>query len=639
MTENLNNNLLDYLKFYFSIENPQYAILINGKWGSGKTFFIKNQLNGWNNQPKSNNSESILLKPIYISLYGVSSIAEINTKIKEALNPLLYSKEAKIIKSIFLGAIRTATHINFDADGDGNSDGKVSFDINSLGLLKSSDKKIKGNKILIFDDLERCSLKITDLFGYINEFVEHFNCKVILLSDEEKILKKCEENKEPYNEFKEKLVGQTFTIQPDVKSAINSFINKSEKSIEKHFLLSSVEIIESIFNASRIENLRILKQSIWDFERFTTQLEDLIIQHPQYKKFLNSLLAHFLLVYLEYKSGNQKISQLGIYNNSDEQKNFEIEISTKYNAALERFAVYNRMFVIEYRFIIAFINNGYSNAIQLNKSLKQNGFFRDTEIKDWEKLWSWEELEDSEFDIIYKNVLSDFKGSKFSNPYILLHVVTILFSLIEKKILEDDKSEIMDLFKNQFDTILSANKDKTFSLFGDNSWGRGYREKNSIEFKEILTCINEKVKAHNSQNKDDYLKSVFETLNNDNISQLQEKLDEPLPDKSTTYSYVPILTTVNGSELAERLLQLNNKNLESFFTFLRSRYYPEKIYSNGYLEPFNAQDKDCLVAVKNRFEIELSKLNRIKKYNLTNHTSSLTELIDKLDKLEKQEKR
>lgn len=636
MTEDLNKNLLDYLKFYFSIENPQYAILINGKWGSGKTFFIKNQMNGWNNKTKSKNSESILLKPIYISLYGVSSIAEINTKIKEALNPLLYSKEAKIIKSIFLGAVKTAMHINFDANGDGENDGKVSFDINSLGLLKSSDQKVKGNKILIFDDLERCSIKITDLFGYINEFVEHFNCKVILLSDEEKILKKCGENKEPYNEFKEKLVGQTFTIQPDVKNAINSFINKSEKSIEKTFLLSSIDLIESVFNASRIENLRILKQSILDYERFTKQLEDLLIQHPQYKKFLNSLLAHFLLVYLEYKSGNQKISQLGIYNISDEHKNFEIEISTKYNAVLERFEVYNRMFVIEYRFIIAFINNGYSNAIQLNESLKQNSFFRDTEIKDWEKLWSWEELEDSEFDIIYKNVLSDFNDSKFSKPYILLHVVTILFSLIEKKIIDDDKSKIMDLFKKQFDAILSANKEITFSLFGDNSWGKGYREKNSTEFKEILTYINEKIKVHNSQNKDDFLKSVFETLNNDNISHLQEKLDEPIPDKSTTYSYVPIFTTVNGNELGERLLQLDNKNLESFFTFLRRRYYPEKIYSNGYLEPFNAQDKNCFVVLKNRFSVELPKLERIKRYNLKSHIDFLTDLIDKLDKLGEQ---
>ena len=639
LTESLNKNLKDYLKFYFSIENPQFAILINGKWGSGKTFFIKNQLIHWNKKNGKDNADNIVLKPIYISLYGVSNTNEISAKIREALNPLLYSKGAKIVKNVFLGAIKTATHINFDTDGDGKSDGKVSFDINSLGILKSSDKKIKGNKILIFDDLERCSIKIIDLFGYINEFVEHFNCKVILLSDEDKIYRKCEENKDSYEEFKEKLIGQTFIIQPDVRNAINSFINKSTKSIETQFLLSSINLIESVFIASKIENLRILKQSILDFERFTLQFEDSLIQHSKYKQFLNSLLGHFLLVYLEYKSGNQKISELGIYNISDDQKKFESQIKSKYDEILDKFEVYHRMSVIEYRYIIEFINNGYSNTSQLNDSLKKNGFFRDTELKDWEKLWSWEELDDSEFEKIYKSVLDDFNNSNFSNPYILLHVVTIIFSLIEKKIVDGNKSKLVESYKKQFDAILENNKNEAFSHFGDHSWGKGYREKDCKEFKELLTYINEKVKIHNSQNKDDYLKTVFETLDDENISQLQEKLDKPLPDRSSNYSFVPILTTVNGQKLAEKLLLLNNKNLELFFYFLQRRYYPEKIYSNGFLEPFNAQDIDCLIELKNRFNSELPKLKIIKKHNVANHINFLTDLIDKLDKLNKEEKK
>jgi hypothetical protein len=47
-----------------------------------------------------------------------------------------------------------------------------------------------NHKIIIFDDLERCKLKISELFGYINEFVEHYGCKVILLSEEIKIFEK-----------------------------------------------------------------------------------------------------------------------------------------------------------------------------------------------------------------------------------------------------------------------------------------------------------------------------------------------------------------------------------------------------------------------------------------------------------------
>ena len=38
MTEDELTKRLDY---YFRRENPDYAIMITGKWGTGKTYFIK----------------------------------------------------------------------------------------------------------------------------------------------------------------------------------------------------------------------------------------------------------------------------------------------------------------------------------------------------------------------------------------------------------------------------------------------------------------------------------------------------------------------------------------------------------------------------------------------------------------------
>ena len=655
----LNTNLKEYIKFYLTLSNPQFAILINGKWGSGKTYFIKNQIDKWNAELKTNKTDSvkqkpfswsrkkqqndseindiITLKPIYISLYGVSKTNEINNKIKEALNPLFYSKGAKIIKNILLGAVKTATHINIDADGDGKSDGKVSFDINSLGLLKGADGKIKGEKMIIFDDLERCKLKISELFGYINEYVEHYNCKVILLSDERKILDKCKEDKDDYNEFKEKLIGQTFIIQADIVKAVDAFINKSSKSAESDFLSSSKELIKNVFEASKIENLRILRQAILDFERFVNQFDSSIINHKKYADFLNSLLGHFILVYLEFKSGNLSISKISDYSFTDDKKEEEQKIRTKYDEILDKFGVYHRKSVIHYEEIVDFINNGYSNTVKLNKALKENGFFRDTEEKDWEKLWGWEEIDDDEFNTLYSSVLNSFKNKEIQNPYVLLHIITILISLQRKGIIELTDLDLVFMFKEQFEIILNKHKDEPFSKFGEHSWGKGYREKESEEFKQIISFANDRVVLHNSQNKDDYLKQVFENINDENISHLQEKLDASLPDRSSNYSFVPILTTVDGKKLADSLLKLSNKNLDLFFYFLNRRYYPEKIYSNGYLEPFNAQDKTCFIEIKKRFESEVDSFPKIKRYNLKNHINFLEELIKKLEKLELKE--
>ena len=78
----------DYLKN----ELINYAILIKGEWGSGKTFFVKKNI-----VKRYDNA-------LYISLYGISSIDKLSEKIyleiiiyglpeKAAVQPLSYSKD------------------------------------------------------------------------------------------------------------------------------------------------------------------------------------------------------------------------------------------------------------------------------------------------------------------------------------------------------------------------------------------------------------------------------------------------------------------------------------------------------------------------------------------------------------------
>lgn len=41
----MNTKIFDYLNVYASTPDPQYAIMLRGKWGCGKTHFIKGWLN------------------------------------------------------------------------------------------------------------------------------------------------------------------------------------------------------------------------------------------------------------------------------------------------------------------------------------------------------------------------------------------------------------------------------------------------------------------------------------------------------------------------------------------------------------------------------------------------------------------
>lgn len=628
----VNQNITQYLNYYLATDNPQYAVLINGKWGSGKTFFIKNLIEQWS-KGKNDENDNVKLKPIYVSLNGISDVNQITQKIKEALNPLLYSKGAQVVKKIFFGVLKSAAHINLDTDGDGKSDGKVSFNIDSIGLLKNDDPKIKGQKILIFDDFERCKIQISEIFGYINEFVEHHKCKVVILSDEKKIYEASSENGEQitYKDFKEKLIGQTFTLEVELDKALDHFTKSSKSDTIKN----SKDLIKQVFGASEIQNLRILKQALSDFDRFIPQIDERIKKRKKYPTFLKNLLGHFLLVYLEHKGGNDQIGNLGNFSITDEQKEFESKIKSKYDIILDKNGVYHRMSVIPYELILDFLSNGYCDRDELNQELKKNGFFRDEEEEDWAKLWYWEILDDEEFDIIYKSVFEDFQREKFNNPYKLMHVITILFSLINCGIISESKSEITKSFKKQVNKIFRDNKNETFSMTGDHSWGKVYHGSKSIEFKKLQKFFNDKVTKHNSSNKDDYLKKLFEGINDDLVNDLPDKLDAPLPDRSATYRFVPILVTVNGEILAKKLLRLKPKNLELFISFIRRRYYPEEVYANGHLEPFNAEDKDCFIAIRDHFRKELDNLGRVRKFNVSQHINFLDQLIEKLENLNK----
>lgn len=72
--EDLVESILDYVRSDYT----DYAIMINGEWGSGKTHF-------WNNKIKKK-IESMQLNgkrytTIYMSLYGISNLEEISKKI------------------------------------------------------------------------------------------------------------------------------------------------------------------------------------------------------------------------------------------------------------------------------------------------------------------------------------------------------------------------------------------------------------------------------------------------------------------------------------------------------------------------------------------------------------------------------
>lgn len=152
-----------------------YALMINGKWGSGKTFFVKKTLI---EHIKATSS----LDVNYISLYGISSTSEVSEmlcvqairdKTPESISEAFDKKGGQIVSRIASILLKIGMN-KFGAPENATDD--------ILALLPDYN-----NNVIIFDDLERCGCDINEVLGYINDFVEHTDASVIVVANEDEI--------------------------------------------------------------------------------------------------------------------------------------------------------------------------------------------------------------------------------------------------------------------------------------------------------------------------------------------------------------------------------------------------------------------------------------------------------------------
>src|SRR4051794_7402543 len=84
-----NRHIREYLSYYISFpRSPYYAVLVNGPWGIGKTFLIKRLL------------KSLVgpdTKYVFVSLYGLATLDEIDDALLRAMYPALGWTSTKLV--------------------------------------------------------------------------------------------------------------------------------------------------------------------------------------------------------------------------------------------------------------------------------------------------------------------------------------------------------------------------------------------------------------------------------------------------------------------------------------------------------------------------------------------------------------
>ncbi len=414
---NIESPIISIVTDYLKDNNTDYALMINGAWGSGKTYFIKQSLKLAIEEiecPKQNNNcDDKKYQQIYVSLYGLSSTEEIKERIFYAINPnykWIETTTSKLLAfteliPIIGGAVKEV--LPNDKEKAGIKDAIANY----------------YNKVLIFDDLERIDknkIDIQSVLGFINFLAEHDHYKIIVVANDEIL-------GDDYKQFKEKTIRFSYNYHPDLSETYDD-ICKCKKYNEDYqaFLKEQKQFILDIIRAGECKNIRTLI--------FITDVFQKIFEKAK-GKFSNEinrdLLLPFTIISIEAKNGKTKddlksclipINSLS-HSSLQTDKNLDKEkIDPKEEAdkllrnKYVRFRKYKG--ILFYDILFDLVCDGYISDDRLGniiESTRKDYIAKEgtEETKLVNKIINWTQISDDEFENVIKTIKDKVLLGKF----------------------------------------------------------------------------------------------------------------------------------------------------------------------------------------------------------------------------------
>ncbi|WP_220701798.1 hypothetical protein, partial [Brenneria goodwinii] len=207
-----------------------------------------------------------------------------------------------------------------------------------------------------------------------------------------------------------------------------------------------IDVISEIYENSEYQNLRHLKQSLWDFERFLRFVsKDALSKND----LLDHLMKIFLILSFEIKSGEilpkdisrfksdyfSSILELGSKNKEDTPYQ---KVSKKYNN------INLRNLLIEESIWIDFFDKGCCSIEKVQESLEKSEYYLSENTPNWVRLWHSMDLSDEEFDAALESVEKDFYEKVFSELGVIRHVAGTFLWLSKIGLIKKAKREILE---------------------------------------------------------------------------------------------------------------------------------------------------------------------------------------------------
>ncbi len=588
------DELNGYIKHYVEKDKTQSAIMLTGGWGTGKSYYIHNFLEPFLKEPENGKHRCAI-----VSLYGLKNTSEISKRIYFELRTIGRAPK----KSEVLSTGKAAATILAKTVLNGMTN-MIGFDIGNISdeTLDEVYSSINlSNALIVFEDLERSNIDQIEILGYVNSLVEQDGAKVLLVANEDEIIKTS-----GYVNSKEKTISDTILFIGNYENAIKNIISSFENDIlDTNKSDDDAEKILSLMRYHKNFNLRLFIfacQKTVDIYEIIYSLDGIEIEQD----FTKSIFYGIINFLMQIKDGELP----------DWEENNKIET----NHVISAYRLYDYPL---YRFCYDYIRWQHFNIDMAKETLvkykKQRLFHRDYSYnnQDLNVIFKFYIFPENMIISALKNVekrLSSFDDIPFylyrELTYFLIRCNTILnfdYSLCKERM-------IQNVYK-----IRDEENETLIELFSNTHERFDFEDENELKrFVDFFNKITETLKSSPSSSNDEYKFSYFHK----DLYVLFKKVRDNLQQIINNHAFI---SKFDFEKLVKMLFECSPFDLQTFRDMLFEVYKPTHI--KAFLSA------DCVFMNKLKSDIEsiikkqVSSMDRIQLYQIKCLINDLAEFI------------
>lgn len=293
--EDVDQMVLDYVKAPLT----DFAIMLTGAWGTGKTYYWKKALTASIealDSPVVFKGHTLKYKALHVSLFGVESLNSLIMRIAKSKYLDTESKWINSATTLTVAALKKYAK-KYEIEGE------------DLDLIIKTLKDVDLQRfVFCFDDLERLSKDVLlEVLGYINSMVENDGVKVVVLCNEKELLARIGEKEDvkgkgdEYKPYKEKLIRFTYQMSANIGKVLGSIVKGRDDSFVQ-YIESRKPFIVEFYKKGECDNIRTLKFNIDVYDRLFQLMSS--IELKEYQESIRDYYLMLTMLYaIEYKKG------------------------------------------------------------------------------------------------------------------------------------------------------------------------------------------------------------------------------------------------------------------------------------------------------------------------------------------------